>query len=89
MLGLDGNGEGGGEPGGIVLNHHGNAQLLQPFADDGHADQAPGLPGHEIDGLRRNLLRGHGQVALVLPAFIINDDDDLAGLDVFDRFRNR
>jgi hypothetical protein len=32
------------------------------------------MSGHEVAGLRRNHVRRHGQVAFILPIFIVYDD---------------
>ena len=42
------------------------------------------MRGHEIDGLRRDLLRGHDEVAFVLAVRVIHDDDHAPGADVLD-----
>jgi len=42
--------------------------------------------GHEINRLRRHLIRGHGQIALILPILIIHKDDHLSLFNVFNGF---
>ena len=53
------------------------------------ADQAAAVLGHEVDGLGRDLLGGHGQVALVLAVLVVDEDDHLAGADVVERIAAR
>jgi len=40
------------------------------------------MSGHEVYGLRRNPFRRHGQVAFILPIFIVYDDDHAACFEV-------
>ena len=49
------------------------------------ADEAAAVLGHEVDGLGRDLLGGHDEVALVLAILVVDEDDHLAGADVVDR----
>src|SRR5437870_13155428 len=42
------------------------------------------MSGHEVDRLRRDFLRGHHEVALVLPVGVVDHDDDEAVTDVLD-----
>ena len=84
LEGIDGDGEGGEVAGGVVGDHHGQVQLLEPPGGEGHADEPAGVLAHEVDGLGRGELGADGQVALVLPVLVVDDDDELAGPDVFD-----
>ena len=69
-----------------VLRHHPlQPELLRPLVRDRHTDQAAPVHRHEIDRLRRRLLRRHDEVALVLPIRIVRHDDHLALGDVADR----
>src|SRR5690348_3666957 len=34
------------------------------------------MAGHEVDGLRRHLLRGNDEVAFVLPVLVVDQDDE-------------
>ena len=45
------------------------------------ADLPAAVPGHEVDRLRRDLRRGHRQIAFVLAVLIVHDDEHAAGLD--------
>ena len=51
---------------------------------DGQADESPAVGCHEVDGLRRDELGRHGQVALVLPVLIVHHDDHPAALDLLE-----
>src|SRR5574337_386133 len=86
MPGIDGHAEGGLVGGGVVRDHRRDAELIQPLADDGHTDQPSPLRGHEVDRLRRHLLRGHREVALVLPIVVVDDEYHLAVAQVSYRF---
>jgi hypothetical protein len=72
----------------IVIRHHRYLQLIQSFADNRHANQAPTVNGHEIDGFRRNRLGSHNQVALVLTVLVVHDDNEFTGFYIFNCFRN-
>ena len=88
---------GGGSPGihrygksglhglGILKGHQGQLQLIQPLSNHGDADQAPSMADHEVYGLRRRLFCRQDQVALVLPIFIVQDNDKAARLDLLYR----
>src|SRR5574337_1022425 len=88
MPGIDGHAEGGLVGGGVVRDHRRDAELIQPLADDGHTDQPSPLRGHEVDRLRRHLLRSHRKVALVLPIVVVDDEYHLAVAQVSYRFFN-
>ena len=85
---VDGDRERGAEGRRVVPNHHGQAELVDLFLGKRQADQAPSPGGHEVDGLRGDQFRGHGQVTLVLAVLVIHQDDHLALPDVFKRFFN-
>src|SRR6185503_1589557 len=70
---------------GVPLRHLRQAKLVATLASEGQADQAPPVQGHEVDGLRRDQLRGANEVALVLAILVVRDDDELAVLQVVDR----
>ena len=67
------------EPRGVLIDHQRNLELVEPLAGHRHADQPAAVFRHEVDRLRRHLLGGEGQIALVLAIFVVADDDDLAG----------
>ena len=39
---------------------------------------------HEVDVLRRNLLGGHDEIALVLAILVVDNDDELALAEILD-----
>src|SRR3990170_792032 len=86
VLGVHRNGEGSAVLGGVVLDHEGYLKLVQPLPDDGHADKAPGMPGHEVDGLGGDLFCGYGQVSLILAVVVVHDDEKVAFPDLFYSF---
>jgi hypothetical protein len=86
LLGLDGHAEGGPELRVVLLvaHHERDAQLVQPLPGHGQADEAAAVAGHEVDDFGGDLLRGDGEVALVLAVLVVHDHDHPALPDVFD-----
>ena len=77
------------EGAGVLLHHHRDVQLVQALPGQGQADQPPPVAGHEVDRLRRHLLGRDGQVALVLPLLVVDDDDEPPLREVRDRLFDR
>ena len=46
------------------------------------ANQTAGVPGHEVDDFRSDLLGGADQIAFIFAIFVVNDDDHLAVADI-------
>ena len=59
-------------------------KLVEPLTRHRQADEPAAIRGHEIDGLGSDLLCRDRQIALVLPILVVNDDDHLAGANVFE-----
>ena len=59
--------------------------MVQPLLGHGETDQPASMLGHEVDGLGRDLLGGHGQIAFVLAVFVVDDNDHAAGADFLQR----
>ena len=59
--------------------------VVRPLVGDGQADEPAPVRGHEVDGLRRDELGRHGEVALVLPVLVVDHDHHPAGLDLLER----
>ena len=73
----------------IVARGHGRQlQRVADFGAERKADQAAGVPGHEIDDLGSDHLGRDRNVAFVLAIFIVDDDEHPAGPKVFDGFGN-
>ena len=89
VAGLDGDGEVGAELRVVVLDHEIEAELVAEGGRHGQAHEAAAVMGHEVDGFGGRKLGGHGEVALVLPVLVVDQDDHLAFLDFGDRFFNR
>jgi hypothetical protein len=51
----------------VLFDHALDTELLQPLGIRWHADQPAPVFGHEVDRRGRDVLRGHDEVALVLP----------------------
>ena len=63
----------------------GRSSSIEPLFGHRQADQPAAVRGHEIDRLRRDALRGDGQIAFVLAVLVVDDDDHLAVADGLDR----
>jgi hypothetical protein len=48
-------------------------EVLDTLRRERKADESPSVHGHEVDGLRRDLLGRHHEVALVLAVLVIDD----------------
>ena len=46
------------------------------------------MHGHEVDHLGSDLVGRNGEVALILTVLVIDDYEDLAIAEIFDRLRN-
>ncbi|GBD17397.1 hypothetical protein HRbin26_02317 [bacterium HR26] len=84
---LDRDGEGRPEATPVRLrrHHERQSQPVSPLWRHRHADEPPGLARHEVDRLRRGMLRRDAQVSLVLPIPIVHDDHELPLPEVRDR----
>ena len=79
-MGVDGDGEGGAELGGVGLRLRMQAQVVAALAGQGQADQSAAVHEHEIDRLRRDLLRRIDDVPLVFAVLVVHQHDGLTGL---------
>ncbi len=71
---------------GRVFSHHlRNVKLVEAGADHRHTNQAAGAFTHEVNGVGRDHLGRHHQVALVLAVLIIEHHHHLAGPNIDDR----
>ena len=61
------------------------AELVAAVFREAKADEASAVRGHEVHGVRRRMLGGDRQVALVLAVGRVADDDELSVADVLDR----
>ncbi len=52
-------------------------------------DDSRRVPSHQRDRFRRDLLGSEDKVALVLPIFVVDQDDHLTGLKVVDGLLDR
>src|SRR5262245_11334549 len=62
--------------------------MLHPFFSQRKTDKSPPVSGHEVDGLRSDLLSRHTKVTLVFAVFVIHQDDHPAFADVLDGLFN-
>ncbi len=82
---FDRHAERGVESRAVLRDHQRNLELVEPLRRHRQTDQSAAVPRHEVDGLRRDLLRRDRQVAFVLAILIVDDDDHLAGADGVER----
>ena len=66
------------EAGGVLRHHERNLEFVEPLRRHRQADEAAPVLRHEVDRLWRDLVGSNRQVALVLPVFIVDDDDHLS-----------
>ena len=85
---IDGDGEGRAQLAVLWSTWGCSCSLSHRSRGQGQADHAAGVLDHEVDRLGRDLLGRDDEVALVLAVFIIDQDDHLAGLEVFEDFGN-
>ena len=62
----------------VVLHHQRQIQLFASLFRQREADQSAAVFGHEVDRIRRDLLRGDAEIAFVLAIFVVDDDHELA-----------
>ena len=89
LAGVDGLVECRPQPGGVVRRERVQVQLLAALRGQRQADQAPPVPGHEVDDLGRDLLRRHGEVPFVFAVLVVHHYQHAAGADLFDGLRKR
>ncbi len=87
--GVDGDGERGAHPLGVVRDHLVEFEPVEVGAVHRHADHPGGITDHEGQQLRGGLLRREDQVAFVLAVGVVDDDDWPAGGDLRDRLVDR
>src|SRR5208337_5203959 len=71
VAGIHRNSEGRTKGRRVLMDHHGELQLLHLPLHQGEAYESPAVPGHEVDGLWRHQLGSHGQIALILPGLVV------------------
>ena len=86
FAGLDRDGEGRLELGGVVPDHQRQVELGRPLLRERQADQPSTVLRHEVHPLRGDLLGGEHDVALVLPIFVVDQDHGPTAADLFDGF---
>jgi len=81
---FDGDGKGCAKGRSVLPCHGRQPELHHALRGEGETDEAPGVVGHEVYGLRRRLLCGDHDVTLVLTALVVDHDDHLPIPHVFD-----
>ncbi len=79
---IDRDGEGRAEGGGILHRLLREMEFFNSLRRQGETDQPAGMPGHEVDSRRRDMLSSHDEIAFVLTIFVIDKDDELSALDI-------
>ncbi len=74
---------------GVLLRHHRNLKLSEPFCRGGNKRHAATEADHEVHRLGRASLGWNNEVPLVLSVGVINHDDHSTGLEFFKRLGNR
>lgn len=87
--GVDARGEGSGLRVDALRWHQVEAEAVADSAVHGQANQAAGLPHHEVDGFRRGVLRRDDHIALVFTVRVVNHDDHPPGAKFVERLVNR
>ena len=72
----------------IHRGHQRQGQLVAALFGERQANQAAAVLGHEVDGLGRDFLRRHGEVAFVLAVFVVHQHDLPALADFLEGFLN-
>ena len=76
--GIDRHGEGCAERGGILNRLLREMEFFHSLGSQGKTDQPPGMTGHEVDSLGRDVLGRHNEIAFILAIFVIDEDDEFA-----------
>ncbi len=76
---LDGDGECGLIVAGVGLHHHGQFELAHPLIGQAEANDAGALADHQRHLFVGHGLRGENEVALVLPIFIVSNQNAATG----------
>ena len=58
----------------LIGGHQREIQFVATLFGEREADQPTAELGHEVDGVGRNLLGGHGQVAFVFAVFVVDEE---------------
>ncbi len=72
----------------FLADIRGRCNASQRSGGKRQADQAAAVGGHEVDGLVRDHLRGHGQIAFVFTILVVDDDQHFAGAEIDQGFRD-
>src|SRR4051812_19137023 len=68
-----------------LVRHLIKAQLVEPLFAHRETDETPPVGRHEVDGLRRDRVRRHQEIALVLAVDVVDDDDHASRSQLADR----
>jgi hypothetical protein len=82
-------GERGGRRVQVDAGQQAQADPVAQGAGHGQAEPPAGVPDHEVDGLRGDLLGRDDDVALVLPVLVVDQDDHPPGPELLDGLLDR
>ncbi len=86
--GIDGDGEGGSELGGVVFGLAMESEAIALFGGERKADESSAMGDHKVDGFGGDELSSVDEVALVLAVLIINQDNGSPRFQLFDGLWN-
>ncbi len=75
--------------GGVLVGHGRDAERSESLTRQRHADEAAAVARHEVDGLGRDLLGGHDEVAFVLAVLVVDHDEHAACANLGDGLLDR
>ncbi len=89
LPGLDRHRERRAQRGLVVVGHRAKLELVAALGGETEADEPAPMRGHESDRLRRDELCREGEIALVLPVGVVDDDNEAPRADVLDCLLDR
>jgi hypothetical protein len=73
----------------VVAAHQLQPELVHPLLRQSEADQPAPVGRHEVDGVGSRHLRRDDEVALILPALIVDEDEHAAVAGLVDQLLGR
>ena len=84
FAGVDADGEGGAEAGGVFGGLRMQGEAVAFFCGERQTDEAAAVPGHKVDGFGGDQLGGSDQIAFVFAIFVVDEHDHAALAEVFE-----
>ena len=73
----------------IDCRHQGQVQLVAALFRQRQANEPTAIFGHEVNGVRRDFLRRHCEIAFVLAVLVVHQDNHASLANLFDSFLDR